>query len=171
MYRMALPLLALVVAGGCGGRVATSALTSPNAGAAVRQADAENDGVTAPRSGALYVTKNCSSYHGAAGEFCTITSSNLKEIPVDSRVVYKTGVVAGSLDSDLILYPAGRGNQIAFGHVVLDLATGTGVVTFSGGTGKFKKFQAEVEVSIAPSGRPNFVWDGTYSFSNKGDED
>jgi len=117
------------------------------------------------------VTKNCSAYHGLPGEYCTITSSSLKEIPVGSRVVYQSGVAAGSLNSDLILYPAGRGNQVAFGHVVLDVASGTGVVTFSGGTGEFKTFQAAVDVSIASSGRPNFVWDGTYSFSGNGDED
>ena len=173
-YRIALPLLALLVAGGCSEKNATSPLTpdtSPGFSALVRQGEVENDGASSQRSGALHVTKNCSSYNGLAGGFCTITSSTLKEIPVGSRVVYESGVAGGSLDSDLILYPEGLGNQAAFGHVVLDLATGTGVVTFSGGTGEFKRFHAAVDVSIAPSGWPNFAWDGTYSFSNESDED
>ena len=33
-----------------------------------------------PRSGDLQVTKECSAYTGAAGDVCTITSSNVKEI-------------------------------------------------------------------------------------------
>jgi len=172
-YRIAFPLLALVVAGGCGGRDATSPITrdiSPGAVAAVRQGDGENGGETSRRSGALHVTKECSSYHGAAGEFCTITSSNLKEIKVGSKVVYASAAGSdGTLNSDLVLYPPGRGNNAAFGHVVLNLATFTGVVTFSGGTGKFKGFHARVDVT--PLGWPNFAWDGTYSFSNEGDED
>jgi hypothetical protein len=174
-YRIAFPLLAFLVAGGCGAKDATSPMTeatTPGPTVALssdRQADDDNDGENSRRSGALHVTKECSMYHGLAGEHCTITSSNLKEIPKYSRVVYEKGAAGGSLDSDLILYAAGRGHQTAFGHVVLNLATGTGVVTFSGGTGKFKTFRARVDVSIAPSGRPNFVWNGTYSFGNKGE--
>ncbi len=45
---------------------------------------------------------------------------------------------------------------------MLDLSTGTGVVTISGGTGVFRGFRARVDVS--PLGGPNFAWDGTYSF-------
>jgi hypothetical protein len=96
----------------------------------------------------------------------------LKEIPIGSLVVYESGRNGSSLNSNLTLYPAGRGKQMAFGHVVLNLATGAGVVTFSGGTGKFKKFEAALDVSIKlPEGRPNFVWDGTYSFGSEQDED
>ena len=171
-YRIAFPLLALVVAGGCGGRDATSPITrdmSPGAVAAVRQGGGENGGETSRRSRALHVTKECSKYTGLAGSFCTITSSNLKIITKGSRVVYEKGAVGTSLDSRLTLYAAGRGKNAAFGHVLLNLATGTGVVTFSGGTGKFKGFHARVDVT--PLGGPNFAWDGTYSFSNEGDED
>src|SRR4051794_38063257 len=38
------------------------------------------------RKGELHVTKECGDYHGAAGEFCTITSSNLTEIVNNSKV-------------------------------------------------------------------------------------
>jgi hypothetical protein len=96
------------------------------------------------------VTKECSAYNGLAGDFCTITSSNLEEIEVGSRVVYAEAAGDGSLDSDIVL-EAGPGNT-ADGHVKLDLAAGSGVVTFSGGTGKFTGFQARVDV-FGRSGR------------------
>jgi hypothetical protein len=116
---------------------------------------------TAPRSGPLHITKECSHYFGAAGDFCTITTSNLAAIPAGSTVVYTDALGAGALDSDLVLYA--RGNNSAFGHVVLALATGSGTVTFSGGTGQFKKFTATVAVSYL--GGVNFAWDGTYSYN------
>ena len=34
------------------------------------------------------MTKECSGFNGLAGSFCTITSSNLKAIEVDSRILY-----------------------------------------------------------------------------------
>jgi len=96
------------------------------------------------RSGDLHVTKECSAYKGLAGDFCTITSSNLEEIEVGSRVVYAQAAGAGSLDTDVVL-DAGPGNTAA-GHVALDLAKGSGLITFSGGTGKFTGFQARADV-------------------------
>jgi hypothetical protein len=107
------------------------------------------------------VTKECSVYSGQAGDFCTITSSNLKAIEVGSRVVYAAAAVAGSLDSDVVLI-VGPGNT-AFGHCRLDLGTGVGLCTFSGGTGKFTSFHARVDVSYV--GGPNFAWNGTYTFN------
>ena len=119
---------------------------------------------TPARSGALHVTKECSQYDGSAGSFCTITSSNIPQIKAGSKVVYASAAgdpIPGQLNSDLII--DGPGNNNAYGHVVLDLVTYTGLVTFSGGTGKFRWFHASAVVS--PLGWPNFAWDGTYSFS------
>src|SRR5438128_6973846 len=124
---------------------------------------------SSPRSGALHVTKECSQYTRLAGGFCTITSSNLKDIEVGTRVVYAVASGATVLNSDVTLDPPGPGNNVAFGHVVLDLASGQGVVTISGGTGKFTWLQASVVVSRLI--RPNWAWDGTYGFGNKGDTD
>lgn len=117
---------------------------------------------SSPRSGALHVTKECSAYTGLAGSYCTITSSNLKQIEVGSRVVYASAAGAISLDSDVTLDPPGPGNNTAFGHCTLEFATGVGLCTFSGGTGKFTWFDARVVVSYL--GGPNWAWDGTYSF-------
>jgi len=118
-----------------------------------------------PRSGALHVTKECSAYFGRAGDFCTITSSNLNAIKVGSRVVYASAAgdpTPGVLDSELVI--DGPGHNTAFGHVVLDLSTLSGVVTFSGGTGEFSHFQAGPLVVACPA-FPDCSWDGPYSFS------
>lgn len=114
-----------------------------------------------PRSGVLSVTKECSQYQGQAGGFCTITSSSLKAIKPGSRVVYAKAAGATGLDTDIVL-DSGPGNR-AFGHVILDFVTGTGTVTLNGGTGHFRHFRAEADVSDAGGG--NWAWDGTYRLS------
>src|SRR5205823_13417636 len=172
-YRIAFPILALLVTGGCSGRDATGPVaktTSPSASASVsasRNAGDDNDGGNSRRSGALHLTKECSQYTRLAGGFCTITSSNLKDIEVGTRVIYAVASGATVLNSDVVLDPPGPGNNVAFGHVVLDLASGQGIVTISGGTGKFMWLHASVVVSRLI--RPNWAWDGTYSFSDEGD--
>ena len=116
------------------------------------------------RSGALYVTKLCGDYHGLAGESCTIKSSNLNAIKAGSRVVYTSAVdpSSGVLDSDLVI--DGPGHNTAFGHVVLDTSTFTGVVTLSGGTGVFTHLQAGPLMVACPA-FPKCSWDGPYSFT------
>jgi hypothetical protein len=115
------------------------------------------------RRGALHVTKECSEYTGLADSFCTITSSNLPAIKAGSRVVYLQAAGATSLDSDVVLV-VGPGNY-ALGHVTLDLATGTGEITFSGGAGQFTTFHARADVSQL--GGPNVAWDGKYRFGSQ----
>jgi len=112
---------------------------------------------------ALHVTKECSQYTGAAGGYCTITSSNLAAIPRGSKVIYLKALTFPILDTNIVLDPPGPGNNKAFGHVYLDLSTGAGEATFSGGTGKFTWFHARVDVSSL--GGPDWAWEGTYSFS------
>src|SRR5512132_1718314 len=139
-------------------------LAAVAAGAFAVASSAGNTG-SSPRSGELHVTKNCKDYFGHAGEFCTITSSNLNAIKFGSRVVYTSAAgdpSPGVLDSDLVI--DGPGNNTAFGHVVLDLATLSGVVTFFGGTGEFSHFQAGPLVVACPA-YPDCSWDGPYSFS------
>ena len=119
-----------------------------------------------PRSGAAHVTKECLAYSGQAGDFCSIASSDLKEIEAGSRVVYAQAANFTTLllDSDVVLDSPGPGNNKAFGHCHLNLATGLGLCTFSGGTGKFMHFNASFDVS-PPTDGVNWHWDGTYSFS------
>jgi hypothetical protein len=121
------------------------------------------------RSGDLHVTKECSAYTGLAGSFCTITSSDLGEIQIGSKVLYDqaAGVPTGMLDSNVVL-DAGNGDR-AVGRCTLDFATGLGLCTFSDGTGQFAGFHARVDVTHL--GGPNWAWDGTYSFWREHDND
>ena len=90
----------------------------------------------------------------------------LPKAEVGSTVVYAQAANFGTftLDSDVVLDPPGPGNNTASGHCHLNLVTGIGLCTFSGGTGKFTFFNASVDVS-PPSDGVNWHWDGTYSFS------
>ncbi|MFL5595093.1 MAG: hypothetical protein ACJ785_10850 [Gemmatimonadaceae bacterium] len=143
--------------------------TSPNAAVSSSRNSDDNDAENSARSGALHLTKDCiGTYNGGALDFCTITTSNIEQIKLSSRVVYQTAAGATSLDSDVLLYPANSGNNIAFGHCALDFATGLGHCTFTGGTGKFKAFDASVTVTCAAG---VCALDGTYSFGNRDHED
>jgi hypothetical protein len=114
----------------------------------------------------LHVTKECSQYTGAAGSFCTITSSNLGRIKVGSRVYYDqaAGTPAGLLDSNVVL-DAGNGNR-AVGRCTLDLTSGLGLCTFSDGTGRFVGFNARVQVTPPSGSDDDWHWEGTYSFDS-----
>ena len=116
---------------------------------------------SSPRSGALHATKECSENTGAAGSFCTFTSSSLKALPVGARIVYLSAAGATSLDTDVVL-EAGPGNT-AFGHCILVFAALPGECTFRGGTGQFTWFHADVVVSTVDF--VNWQWEGSYSFS------
>ena len=112
----------------------------------------------------LHVIKECSHYNGNAGDFCTITSSNLPAIKVNSRIFYDQalGIPEGLLDSNVVL-DAGGGNR-AVGRCTLDNTTNLGLCTFSDGTGSFAGFRARAKVvCAAPFGTPCRL-DGTYEF-------
>lgn len=166
MSRIGFPLLALVVAGGCGGRDATAPMSPETTSSALLGplaiAASPPEAESSPRRGELHVTKECSQYTRLAGGFCTITSSNLRQIEVGSKVIYTIASGPTVLDSDITLDPPGPGNNKAFGHCRLDLQTGIGLCTFSGGTGEFKWFHASAAVHSL--GRPNWAWNGTYRF-------
>ena len=138
-------------------------LAAVAAGAFAGASSAEDKGSSG--SGELHVTKECGDYTGKAGQFCTITSSNVKAIPVGSRIFYLQAAGPASLDSDIVLV-VGPGNY-ALGHVTLDFATGTGEVRFSGGTKQFTSFRAKVDVSAL--GGTNWAWDGEYHFGREDD--
>src|SRR2546423_3823618 len=72
---MAVALTALVVAAACGGSdqpVSPDGVTNPN------------NPVAGARIGTLHTEKDCTNYFGRAGDSCTITKSNLREIAVGS---------------------------------------------------------------------------------------
>jgi hypothetical protein len=157
----------VLVTAACGDRPA--APTAPSASLATSAVAATVPGSVAvsgaasfPRRGDLHLTKECQYYSGLAGSFCTITASNLKEIEVGSKVIYASAAGATLVDSDVVIDPPGPGNNTVFGHVHLDRVTKTGVLTLSGGTGKFTLFQARLDISFVV--RPVWHLDGTYSF-------
>jgi hypothetical protein len=130
-------------------------------GAATAASSAET-GASAPRMGALHLTKECSEYTGLADSYCTITSSNIKEIKVGSRVVYLQAAGETSLNSDIVLVVGPR--NYALGHVKLDFVTGAGEVRIWGGIGHFSCFHAKAAVSAL--GGADWAWDGRYRFDH-----
>jgi hypothetical protein len=115
---------------------------------------------TRSTGGELHLAKECSEYTGLAGSFCTITSSNVDAIPVGSKVVYASAAGEKVIESDLTIV-TGEDEHVA-GHVVLDVATDTGTVTLTGGTGAFAALHAETAVSFDGT---EWHWDGTYSLT------
>jgi hypothetical protein len=165
MPRHTLVLLALMLTAGCGSRDTTGptpAVAGARSRIDSRTARHERQESSLPRAGELRVTKECSQYSRLAGGFCTITSSSLAQIPVGTLVVYASDAAGGFIDSDVTLEPPGPGSSRASGHCRLELATGNGLCTFSGGTGTFTHFSGSVVVTRPE--RPNFLWSGTYSF-------
>jgi len=159
---MALPLLAFLVAGGCGGNNPIEPSGSFDAGPSAGDAGLRAT-LSSARNGPLNVKKDCTGYTGAANQTCTITHSNVKAIEVGSVITYLQGATAdGMLNTDIVLDPPGPGNNVAYGHCTLSLVTGIGECRLSGGTGKFTHINARVDVT--PLGWPNFAWDGTYSY-------
>jgi hypothetical protein len=125
------------------------------------------------RQGELHIVKECSTYTGQPGQYCTIISSNLAAIPVGARVYYDqaafipTTQTTAMLDSN-VLVNVGSGDW-ATGRCTLDLTTNLGVCQFTDGTGPLTGFHARVNVSYQPGGNGyDFRWDGTYSFTPPG---
>ena len=130
------------------------------------------------RHGDLHLTKNCSTYTGAAGSFCTFTSSNIPEVMAGSKVYYPQAAVVSvapgdegtniSLDSNVILFVGD--NDWATGRCTLDtIGFGSGLCTISDGTGALTGFHARVLVSSTDG--VNYAWAGTDSFSRDRDGD
>jgi hypothetical protein len=125
------------------------------------------------RHGDLHLTKNCSTYTGAAGSFCTFTSSNIPEVTVGSKVYYTQAAVVSaapgdegvniSLDTNIVLFVGD--NDWATGRCTLDtIGFDSGLCTISDGTGALTGFHARVLVSSTDG--VNYTWAGTYSFSH-----
>jgi hypothetical protein len=117
-----------------------------------------------PRYGNLHVVKECRAFTGAAGDYCTVTSSNIPAIKVGSKIVYGQAAGATALNSDIVL-TSGAGNR-AIGHCYLGFADGLGLCTIAGGTGAFAGFEASVTVTANSTVTKGWNWDGTYSFDS-----
>jgi hypothetical protein len=161
-YRIALSVLALGITGACRGGDLTGATSLDGRNVLTAPLSLSNE--ASARSGSLVVEKNCQHFAGNAGDFCTISASNLGAIPVGSVISYKSAAVSGILDTDVTLDPPGPGNNRASGHCFVNLTDGLGTCSFAGGTGRFRGFHSRVDVT--PLGWPNFAWNGTYYYDN-----
>ena len=161
-YQFAYCVLALGFSGGCAGTELTRVMSPDGSHTLTSSVSPSNE--SSARSGNLVVEKNCQFFAGNAGDFCTITASNLKAIPVGSVITYKSAAANGILDTDITLDPPGPGNNAATGHCFVNLTDGLGRCRLSGGTGQYRGFNATVDVT--PLGWPNFAWNGTYYYDN-----
>lgn len=151
----------------CDGQDRSSPM-GPSTSASSAASLSRSPSATSRQSNVLRVTKDCTLYTGRAGDTCTVTSSTFNAIKPGSTITYASGAAAnGFLDTDIVIDPPGRSGHMAFGHCSLDLVTGDGRCTLSGGTGKFEDVSASVVVSHL--GGPNYGWEGTYSVGSKPD--
>ena len=113
------------------------------------------------RSGALHVTKECGDYHGAAGEFCTITSSNIPAIKPGMRVVY--------LAASFAQLEAGQRHRHFRGPAAPRSATSCSTAR------RRRDVSSRAEPANSPGSRPTpsshgggrrVALDGTYSFTH-----
>ena len=72
----------------------------------------------------LHVTKECSAYQGGAGQFCTITSSNLAAIKVGSKVFYDQAAGIPSCSTPTNISPPCPASVFLDSNVVLYVGTG-----------------------------------------------
>ncbi len=122
------------------------------------------------QKGQIHLQKVCPAhtFTGAPGSYCTVTVSDLTEIPAnvtrdyyDEANLLPIGTV-GFLDSKVVVY-AGVDNW-AVGRCTVDFSNGLGLCTVSDGTGTLAGFSARLNVRIDFSSGITY-WDGTYSFS------
>jgi len=121
------------------------------------------------RRGKLHVIKDCTGKTGDPGSFCIVTSSNLPEIVVGSKVFYfQSPIPSTGLEDSNIVLDAGNGNRAA-GRCTLDLTTFLALCTFSEGTGTFVGFHARINGSPGTD-RSNYRWEGTYHFTRQSNQ-
>jgi len=126
------------------------------------------------QTGQLHIVKDCATFSGLAGSYCTIKSSNLAQIPAGSQIYYDQPSGGppiggmGFLDSNILVY-VGPGDW-AVGRCTLDNNSNLGVCTLSYGTGPLAGVIARANVTYQPGGDGAlYAWDGTYSFNRDHD--
>jgi hypothetical protein len=116
------------------------------------------------QNGQLHITKLCPDYHYAAGDHCTIATSNVSELPPGTTVYYDQafGIPAGNLDSNIMLFVSS--GDWAVGRCTVEAATGKGLCSVTDGVGPLAGFTGRVNVVIDFTTGITY-WDGTYSFN------
>lgn len=110
----------------------------------------------------FHLTKNCSTFTGEIPSLCKIAVSNVKTIPVGTKIWYQGPVVANAYFlSSNVLMDAGHGNT-ATGYCIFDTGAGphVGMCAFWKGKGTLAGFHAIIHVTIDAKGL--WHWDGKY---------
>lgn len=139
-------------------------------------ATAQNERSENGRRGELHTQKVCpnTTFTGAPGSYCTVTVSDLAEIPANETRIYYDGPTplpigaTAFADSKIVVY-AGLGNW-ATGRCTVDFTNGLGLCTVSDGTGTLAGFSARLDVRIDFASGITY-WDGTYRFKPLPDSD
>jgi len=116
----------------------------------------------APKLMPVKLAKECSKYSGDTPSFCTITASDLKAIPVGTKVLYYGPVTSSPLfTSSSVVLAVGPGDSAVGYCIVYDTATPpAGHCAFSAGSGSLAGFQAILNVSV--DDKQIWHWDGGY---------
>jgi hypothetical protein len=111
----------------------------------------------------LHLVKECSTFTGKSGDYCTITQSDLAAIPVGSNIYYYGPLIATPVASTSIVLDA-RNGTTAIGYCNLDNPANTGTCSFWAGSGGLRGFQAVVTLTADANGS-DYHWDGSYAFA------
>jgi len=116
----------------------------------------------APKLQPLKFSKDCSNYSGETPSFCTLVESNLKEIPIGTKVLYYGPVTNSPLfTSSSVVLAVGPGDSAIGYCIVYDTATPpTGHCAFSAGSGSLAGFQAILNVTV--DDKKIWHWEGGY---------
>jgi len=125
------------------------------------------------RNGQIHIVKDCDGESLMPGtDFCTITISNLPELPMGTQIYYdlSPGPVAGPGYFDQNIFVFVNENQWAVGRCTgpnnINTPGPVGLCTITDGIGPLAGFSARINVTYRSGGSGSlFAWDGTYSFN------
>jgi hypothetical protein len=113
----------------------------------------------------LHLTKDCSTFTGEIPSLCRIAVSNVKIIPVGTKIWYKGPVVSNAyfLSSNVVM-DVGHAST-ATGYCIFDTEAGAspGMCAFWRGKGTLAGFHAIIHVTI--DSKHLWHWDGSYYFA------
>jgi hypothetical protein len=108
----------------------------------------------------ISLAQECSTFGGQVGDHCSITASDLEQIPVGSLAIYYGPVLGPAIISSSVVLDAGNGNT-ASGYCNVDLSGApAGMCAFVAGSGSLAGFQSILQVTVDADG--TWHWVGTY---------
>ena len=112
----------------------------------------------------LHMVKDCSTHNGVAPTYCTVTMSNLPEVPIGTKIWYTGPVLSNNLflSSNVAFEP--QDGSSATGYCIFVSKSSMGLCTFWKGSGRLAGFMAALDVSIDTAGLWHF--DGEYYFAD-----